>query len=79
MKPVGWCYIGALIRPYDLIASLPTTLYDQFHTTTSACSKVPWGLLVPLKDSRVCAGHWVRWVSTRDSGDLVKPFMQADN
>jgi len=51
MKTSGWCYIVAFPRPHDLGATLPPTLYTDFHTTTSSCSKVPWGLLVPLEDS----------------------------
>jgi hypothetical protein len=51
MRVIGWCYIGALIVADATIASLPPTLYDHHHITTSSCSKVQRGLLVPLKVS----------------------------
>jgi hypothetical protein len=55
--------LAAFPGPYDPGATLPPTLYIRHHTTTSDCSKVPWGLrvqdglmsrpeiLVPLEDS----------------------------
>jgi hypothetical protein len=57
MLTVGWCYIGAFPKPEDLGAMLPTTLCNRQHTATADYSKVLWGLLVPLKDSGIFAGH----------------------
>ena len=51
MRAKGWCYIGALAATDVTAASLPPTLYNRHHITTSSCSKVQRGLLVPLKDS----------------------------
>jgi hypothetical protein len=56
MVTVKWCYIGAFPKPEDLGAMLPLTLCNHHHTAATDCSKAQWGLLVPLKDSRIFAG-----------------------
>ena len=45
--------------------------------TTTSCSKVPQGLRFPLGVSGLFTGKYIRKDSTRDSDNLVKPFMQV--
>ena len=45
--------------------------------TTTSCSKVPQGLRFPLGVRGIFTTQDFRKLSTRDSGDLVKPFMHV--
>ncbi len=49
---------------------LLSTLHNSIHITATGCSKVPWGLCVPLEESgiytgRVCSevSNWGQWRS----------------
>ena len=48
-----------------------------FKFTTASCSKVPQGLRFPLGVRGIFTTKCVQKVSTRDSDNLVKPFMQV--
>ncbi len=45
--------------------------------TTTSCSKVPQGLRFPLGVRGIFATQYFQKASTRDSDNLVKPFMQV--
>ena len=45
--------------------------------TTTSCSKVPQGLRFPLDVCGIFATQYIQKFSTRDSNDLVKPFMHV--
>jgi hypothetical protein len=62
-----------------LLRLLPSTLYSKKYTTTSDCSKPPWGLLFPLEVPGMFTGQRVHQVKVRDSGNLVTSLVQAGN
>ena len=45
--------------------------------TTTSCSKVPQGLHFPMDVRGIFATQYFQKFSTRDSSDLVKPFMHV--
>ncbi len=47
------------------------------NVTTTSCSKVPQGLRFPLGVSGLFTGGYFQRAPTRDSDNLVKPFMQV--
>jgi len=61
--------------PWRLLA----TLHNQIYTTATSYSKVSRGLRFPLEIPGLCTRKVVQGYPTRDSGDLVMPFMQVVN
>lgn len=76
---IKWCYIVASIIPSEITSALPFTLYYKNYTTTSDCSKPLWGLLFPLEIRGMITTQYVHQARSRDSRNLVTPFMQVDN
>ena len=58
-------------------STLLLILCISFKFTTTSCSKVPQGLRFPLGVSGLCTGQYFQRAPTRDSDNLVKPFMQV--
>jgi hypothetical protein len=63
------------VRTWQLLP----TLSIKTHTATTSYSKVSRGLRFPLEISGLCTRRNVRRLPTRDSDNLVSPFMQAVN
>lgn len=62
-----------------LLRCLPSTLYAQNYTTTTGCSKLPWGLLFPLEFRSIYTARYVHLAQPRDSRNLVTSLVQAGN
>ncbi len=59
------------------LSTLLLMLCISLKITTTSCSKVPQGLSFPLGVSGLFTGQYFQKVPTRDSDNLVKPFMQV--
>lgn len=49
----------------------------SFKITTTSCSKVPQGLRFPLGVRGIFTTKYIQKAPTRDSDNLVKPFMHV--
>ena len=73
-----WVVLQDRSTPTEMnVSTLLPMLCIPDKITTTSCSKVPQGLHFPMDVRGIFATQYFQKFSTRDSSDLVKPFMHV--